>query len=146
MSAGRDGQRDSLRPGGKEAIDRGLAQLESAARRDQQGTLTPDARQSLQRGGKADLVAGIRSQYGYNENSRAVVSQLDEQLKDPTSPVDMKTLQQLRDQIQTLQQDLVMQPGTSNEPEAALQIDPGRFAPAYRESIQKYFEVLSEKP
>ena len=146
MSAGRDGRRDSLLADGKEAIDRGLAQLESAARRDQQGTLTPDARQSLQQGGVADIVAGIRSQYGYNDNSRAVVSQLDERLKDPTSPVDMKTLQQLRERIQTLQQDLVMQPEIPDEPDAALQIDPGRFAPAYRESIQKYFEVLSEKP
>ena len=146
MSAGREGRRDALRPEGKEAIDRGLAQLESAARRDQQGTLTTDARQSLQRGGVADIVAGIRSQYGYNEDSRAVVRQLDEQLQDPTSPVDMRTLQQLRERIQTLQQDLVMQPDIPDEPGTSLQMDPGRFAPAYRESIQKYFEVLSEKP
>ena len=145
-ASGLRGESDILRPSGGEAIDRGLAQLESAARRGQQGNLTTEAHQSLQTGGVAEIVAGIHSQYGYNENSLAVASQLDEQLKDPTSPVDLKTLQWLREQIQTLQQDLTIQPETPAESGPAMHVDPTRFPRDYRESIQKYFETLSQQP
>jgi hypothetical protein len=139
------GQSDGLRPAGLQAIERGMGQLETAARRSQQGTLTPEAGRALKRGGMADIVAGIGSHYGYNENSRAVVSRLREQAADPTSPVDMKTLQRLRQQIQSLQQDLTMQADRPGESEPTSRVDPTEFPPEYRESIQKYFQNLSEK-
>ncbi len=145
-NSGSSGRRDTLRPTGSEAIDRGLAQLETAARRGQQGALTAGASQALQRGGIADVVAGIDSQYGYNENTRAVVRRLNEQLDDPTSPVDLKTLQSLREQIQSLQQDLTIQAESPVEVGPTSHVDPSRFPPDYRDAIQKYFQALSEHP
>jgi hypothetical protein len=144
MSMAAGGQR-SLRASGRQAIERGLAQLESAARLGNAGQLTPQSSQSLQRGGVADILAGMQSEYGYNESSRAVAIRLSEQLKDPQSTVDPKTLQQLREQIQSLQQDLSAQSETESEPETTRRMDPNRFPPDYRESIQKYFETLSEE-
>ncbi|MDF1845092.1 MAG: hypothetical protein P1U77_27070 [Rubripirellula sp.] len=134
-----------LRPGGQQAIQRGLAQLESAARQANQGKLSQAAKQTLQQGGVADLLAGIQSQYGGNENARSVALRLAEQLQDPTSPVDLKTLQDLREQIQTLQQDLTVQTESQQPRDTSRRVDPSRFPPAYRESIQKYFETLSEQ-
>ncbi|MDG2223986.1 MAG: hypothetical protein P8L85_21580 [Rubripirellula sp.] len=137
--------RYELRPDGKQAIQRGLAQLESAARQASQGKLTRDAKQTLQRGGVADLLAGIQAQYGSNENTRSVAMRLNEQLQDPTSPVDLQTLQQLREQIQTLQQGLTVRTESQQPAEPTRRVNPNRFPPAYRESIQKYFETLSEQ-
>ncbi len=139
------GADDALRPSGAQAIDRGLAQLESAARRSQQGTLTEQAAESLRRGGVADVVAGIHSRYGYNENSQAVVVQLTEEIADPSLPVDIRTLQQLREQIQSLQQDLTIQSQDSGDAQPTLHVDPASFPPDYRESIQEYFQKLSEE-
>ncbi len=138
------GSEDSLRPGGAQAIDRGLAQLAAAARRGEQGTLTAEASQALRRGGIADVVAGIDSQYGHNESGQAVVRQLNEQLAEPTSPVDLKTLQRLREQILSLQQDLTSQPPSPVEAGRTLHVDPASFPPGYRDSIQKYYQTLSE--
>jgi hypothetical protein len=136
---------NGLRPSGQQAIQRGLAQLESAARQANQGKLSQAAKQTLQQGGAADLLAGIQSQYGGNENARSVALRLAEQLQDPTSPVDLKTLQDLREQIQTLQQDLTIQTESQQPTDTSRRVDPSRFPPAYRESIQKYFETLSEQ-
>ena len=138
-------RQNGLRPGGQQAIQRGLAQLESAARQANQGKLSQAAKQTLQQGGVADLLAGIQSQYGGNENTRSVALRLAEQLQDPTSPVDLKTLQDLRAQIQTLQQDLAVQTESQQTPDTSRRVDPSRFPSAYRESIQKYFETLSEQ-
>lgn len=144
QSPGESGEGDSLRPDGGEAIERGLSQLESAARRSEQGTLSSAAAKELRSGGAADMSAGIASRYGYNENSRAMMREVDDLLADPTSPVDLKTLQQLREQIQSLQSDLLLRAQPEEIGDATRFVDPARYPPDYRDSIRQYFEKLSE--
>ena len=50
----------------------------------------------------------------------------------------------VRAQIQKTQRDFVMKPDTPLAPESTLRNDPAKYPSTYRESIQNYFEALSE--
>ena len=135
---------DSLRPGGRAAINRGLAQLESAARRGQQGNLTPQAGNAMHRSGMSDILTGIQGEYGYNDGTQVLIEHVEKEIREPTASVDIRTVNQLREQIQKLQRDMKMQTDAPTSAETTLQNDPVRFPAAYRESIQNYFQALSE--
>ncbi len=137
---------EALRASGGEAIHRGLSQLENAARRSEQGTISTAAQEALRRGGVADVIAGLSSQYGSDQRSQVVVRQLREQIAENKLPVDMKTLERLREQIQTLQQDLATQVDTTIETNQTRHVDPANFPPEYRQSIETYYRSLSEEP
>ncbi len=138
------GQGDSLRAGGRESVERGLAQLESAARQGQQGTLSPQAGRALRNSGMSDILEGIQGQYGYNDVSVALIQKVKEELEGPKVNIDLKTVNRLRDQIQRAQRDLVIKAEASEQAEPILRNDPTKYPSAYRESIQKYFQTLSE--
>lgn len=140
----RSGQGDSLRAGGLDSVKRGLAQLESAARQGQQGNLSPQAGRALRNSGMTDIIQGIQGQYGYNDSSVMLIQQVKEALEDPKVNIDLKTVNRLRDQIQRSQRDLVLKAEAPEEAEPVLRNDPAKYPSAYRESIQKYFQTLSE--
>ena len=144
QAAAKQRQGDSLRPGGQESLNRGLAQLESAARQGQQGTLKPGAARSLRNSGLADIVRGIQNQHGYNESSQVLIQQVKKEIDGPKVNIDLKTVNRLRDQIQQAQRDLVIKPETPEETIPVLRNDSRKYPSAYRESIQKYFQTLSE--
>lgn len=135
---------DSLRPGGSESLARGLAQLESAARQGKQGNLTPQANRALRENGLADIVTGIQGQYGYNDGTQLLIQRVKQELEGPKINIDLKTVNELREQIQKSQRDFVMKSDSPKDPEATLRNDPTKFPSAYRESIQNYFQALSE--
>jgi hypothetical protein len=138
------GQSDSLRPGGRASLDRGLAQLESAARQGEQGNLTPQAERELRENGLADIVTGIQGQYGYNDGTQILIQQVKQELEGPKVNIDLKTVNQLRAEIQKSQRDFVMKADAPEEPDPTLRNDPAKYPSAYRESIQNYFQALSE--
>ena len=92
----------------------------------------------------SDILTGIRGQYGYNDGSQVLIDQIEKDIRKPTASVDIKTVNRLRDQIQKLQREMTMQADTPQSAESTLQNDPSRFPSAYRESIQNYFQSLSE--
>jgi len=138
------GQGDSLSPGGRESLLRGLAQLESAARQGEQGNLTPQAGRALRNNGLADIVTGIQGQYGYNDGTQILIQQVKQELEGPKINIDLKTVNELRAQIQKAQRDFVIKADAPTEPESTLRNDPAKYPSAYRESIQTYFQALSE--
>ncbi len=137
-------QGDSLTPGGRESLSRGLAQLESAARQGEQGSLTPQAGRALRENGLADIVSGIQRQYGYNDGTQVLIRQVKQELAGPKINIDLKTVNELRAQIQKAQRDFVIKSDAPEEPESTLRNDPAKYPTAYRESIQTYFQALSE--
>lgn len=138
------GQGDSLSPGGRESLSRGLAQLESAARQGEKGSLTPQAGRDLRENGLADIVSGIQGQYGYNDRTQVLIQQVKQELEGPKINIDLKTVNELRAQIQKAQRDFVIKADAPEEPESTLRNDPAKYPSAYRESIQTYFQALSE--
>lgn len=143
---GQSSQSDSLRPDGQQAISRGLRQLESAARRQANHTLSSEGNSGLRRGGVADLAAGISAEYGNDDRAQLLLRQMRQEIEEPTTPVNGLTLQRLRDDIQKLQHQVAPSPVEGNAVVPTTRIDPTRFPADYRESIQKYFETLSEEP
>ena len=138
------GQGDALSPSGSESLARGLAQLESAARQGEQGNLTPQASRALRENGLSDITTGLQSQYGYNDGTQILIQRVKQEVEGPKLNIDLKTVNELRAQIQKAQRDFVMKPDTPQAPESTLRNDPAKYPSAYRESIQNYFEALSE--
>ncbi|MGB1707447.1 MAG: hypothetical protein ACPHF4_06460, partial [Rubripirellula sp.] len=117
------GQGDALSPGGSESLARGLAQLESAARQGEQGNLTPQASRALRENGLADITTGLQSQYGYNDGTQILIQRIKQEVEGPKLNIDLKTVNELRAQIQKTQRDFVMKPDTPQAPESTLSED-----------------------
>ena len=138
-------QQSGLRPQGFEAIQRGLQQLESAARQQSESSMSPGSEQRLKQGAQADLSTGIQSEYGYNDRTRLVIQQMREELEEKTTPVDADTLEKLQSAISRLQSDRTLATDPDLAPDSSDRVDLSRFPPEYRESIRRYFESLSEQ-
>ena len=74
-----------------------------------------------------------------------MLRKLQEELKRPKIVIDIRIVESLLRQIQPLRREVA--PGTTPSPKEAKQtyIDPSRLPPAYRKSIEKYFQKLSEQ-
>jgi hypothetical protein len=147
MLGPRDGAQPSLRPTGEQAIARGLRQLESAARRQARTAPSPASpnEQRLRSEAARHLAEGVAAEYGHNEQSEAFLRRLDRDLKEPTTHVDMATVQQLLQEIQKLRREAAPTDEPRKDDPAVTNIDPSRFPPDYRRSIERYFEKLSEQ-
>jgi hypothetical protein len=142
------GQRrgDPLMATGQEAITRGMRHLDSAARGRAAGRrLSPQDRSRLGREALANLEAGVPEIYGYNERSRQVLDKLDQDLKEPGSPIDMQTVRDLVKAIQGLRREVAADDEPPEDEVQIMHIDPARLPPDYRESIEKYYQKLSEQ-
>ncbi len=135
-----------LRPGGSNAISRGMQLLEGAAQRQARGR--PLSRQDQARLGReaaSNLEAGMSEPSGYNERSRQVVEEFRRDLEEQAIPIDLELIRELREDIQQLRREVTMKDqGPDGEPEIK-HIDPSRLPPAYRKSIETYFQKLSEE-
>jgi hypothetical protein len=135
-----------LKPEGKEALAEGMRQLESMAQRQGSAGVQSEGMDSkLGREALASIEAGLVGIYGYNERTEDVLRKLQEELKRPKIVLDIRIVESLLRQIQPLRREVA--PGTTPAPKEAKQtyIDPSRLPPAYRKSIEKYFQKLSEQ-
>ena len=138
--------REELGASGQEAISRGMRQLESAARSQASGQPMPSQLQS-RLGGEAlaNLEAGLPAVYGSNERSRQIIIELKRDLEDPAVPLDTKMVRELLRQIDELRREVANDFDQQADQAPTVHIDPSRFPPEYRSSIEKYFERLSKQ-
>lgn len=146
----------SLKPSGQQAIARGLRQLESAARRQEQSQQQQSGQQPKSAGQQAgeqlrrealkNLSDGIAAEYGHNEHSDEFLQRLAGDLEEPEFEVDRATIQRLLQQIQSLRREIEPEADSEAEQAHVLHIDPAQFPADYRESIERYFETLSKQP
>lgn len=138
-------QQQGLQPSGQQAISQGLRNLESAARR-QARSAPQSATQQLRSEAARNLAEGVEGEYGHNEQTDAFVNRLNRDLKEREFPVDMATVQKLLQEIQSLRREAAAVEDDSSKDEARVtNIDPAKLPADYRESIEKYFERLSEE-
>jgi hypothetical protein len=145
---GRSGQQsgEPLQEAGQQAISQGLRQLESAVRRRELGRSTQQTDLRLRRSAARNLQDGVWSEDGQNERTDGVVMRMREDLQEPEFKVDLQTVQELMREIQNLRREVVT-PEERKTGEIEIQhLDASRFPPAYRQSIEKYFQQLSEQP
>jgi hypothetical protein len=134
------------KPEGKEALAEGMRQLESTSRRQASAAVQSEGMDSgLVREALAGIEAGLASVYGYNERTQDVFRTLQEELKRTKIVIDVGIVESLLRQIQPLRREVAS--GTAPAPKEAKQtyIDPSRLPPAYRKSIEQYFQKLSEQ-
>jgi hypothetical protein len=136
---------EPLETSGQEAISQGLRQLESAVRRRELGRGTQPDELRLRRSAARSLQNGLRGEYGHNERTDAVVRRLSEDLQEPEFAVDARTVQQLVQDIQHLRREVVAGDERKRGEAELEHLDASRYPPAYRRSIEKYFEQLSEQ-
>jgi hypothetical protein len=138
-------KQDSLKPGGQDSFNQGMAELESLMKQAQAGHSIPRSDQAKE-GQEAlfNLQTGMRELYGNNERGNQILVELDRMLKD-VAPLDPAALQKLMDELQHFSVETSDHGlGKPDKPEVT-NIDPSRLPPAYRGRIQKYFQKLSEK-
>jgi hypothetical protein len=99
----------------------------------------------LGREATANLQAGVRGVYGHNDRSQQVLDKLERDLKEPDIPLNMRTIEELMQDIQQLGHEVAVDEEPEPEQAESLQLDPSQLPPAYRKSIEKYFEKLSER-
>ena len=137
-------ERGKLTKEGPEAIEEGLRRLESLARRAARQRSQPQpADPRLGQEALESFEAGLENTYGYNERTQQTLHKLEEQLKRGERPVDMQLVRELLQSIQPASRESV----TAAKPDEAqqTQIDPARLPPAYRKSIERYYQKLSEQ-
>jgi hypothetical protein len=135
-----------LKPGGQEAVNRGLRRLESEARQTQRGRPMPaGAANPLRQGAMSDLTLGIHDLYGYNERTSLVVQNMRRDLVEPEFRVDAETVQSLLSQIQNLRREVNVEQSEPDRENPLVDLDPARFPPEYRKQIENYFQELSKQ-
>ena len=135
-----------LKPGGSKAISRGMQLLEGAAQRQARGRpLSRQNQSQLGREAMSNLEAGMSDPSGYNERSRQVVEELRRDLEERAIPVDLELIRKLREDIQQLRREVTMKDQSPTGDPEIKHIDPSRLPPAYRKSIETYFQKLSEE-
>jgi hypothetical protein len=123
-----------------EQLQRLIQQLQNPRRAQQQENMNRLGQEALY-----NLQKGMPESEGSNENSRALLGELEEALETTDRPIDPVQLQQLLDKLRRFSQELA---STQSEPEPQPElsnIDPARWPPAYRARIEKYFQKLSER-
>ena len=112
-------------------------------------SVRPIDRQSRGQLGQAALAsiqASAPALYGYNERTREVIAKLQEALKQPETPLDVRLIQSLTQEIQRASREVAVQGAQKTDESQKTYIDPSRLPPAYRKSIEKYFQELSQQP
>jgi hypothetical protein len=135
-----------LSESGRPAIAQGLRQLESAARRRELGRSSPATDTQLRSSAARNLQNGVWGEYGHNDRTDAFVQQMTDDLREPDFQVDALTVQELLQQIQSLRREVATKSERTTEETDLQRQDTNHFPPAYRRSIEKYFEKLSEQP
>ena len=139
-------QQDSLKPGEKNRLGQGIAELESLiAQLEKNRQLTPEDRAKQARQALDNVQSGARSDYGNNEATEVLLAKLDKMLKGE-KPVEIEDLKMLLNQLQHLSSETAERLTKNEDQPAVSNIDPAKLPPAYRSRIQKYFQQLSEKP
>ncbi|MFM8772132.1 MAG: hypothetical protein ACKOE4_08985 [Candidatus Kapaibacterium sp.] len=137
-------QRQSLAAEGPQAIEEGLRRLESLTRR-QAGRNARSQRGDPRLGQDAldSFEAGLETTYGHDEQTQQAIRNLERELKRGEQPVDAGLIQELLRGIQRTGRETV----TTAQPDQTqkTQIDPARLPPAYRKSIERYYQKLSEQ-
>jgi hypothetical protein len=138
---------NSLKPSGQQAIAEGLRRLESESQRNRQGRPIPrQASQQLREDAVAHLAEGMFGEYGYNEQTRAIITRWQEELKDPDFTVDQRVVQQLLRDIQQTRGEVELGQKNPDQKPGVQTIDPSKYPPEYRPLIESYFQKLSERP
>jgi hypothetical protein len=134
----------STQPEGKEALARALRQLQSMAKGQAGGRPQP-GQAKLGQEALASLQASAPAMYGYNERTREIIGKLEEALKHPEKPLDVRLIQSLTEEIQKANREVAAQGAEKADESQKSYIDPSRLPPAYRKSIEKYYQKLSEQ-
>jgi hypothetical protein len=137
---------DPLKDSAADALERGLAQLQSLLTQMQNGHETPAEDQQKQRHEAFGLLQGsLRELYEKDDRSDKLLLLLERELKDDTKPLNAIALQKLMDEIKNFSIEFGdAQRKKPDEPEVT-HIDPSRLPPAYRDRIERYFKRLSEQ-
>ncbi len=137
----------SLKPSGQQAISEGMRRLESESQRNRQGRAVPrQESQQLREDAMTHIAEGLFQEYGYNEQTRLIITRWKEELKDPDFTVDERVLQQLLRDIQQTRGELALDNSDPNQKPGVQTIDPSKYPPEYRPLIESYFQQLSEMP
>ena len=132
--------------GQDEALATVLGQLGSLARRQAGSRPQQQDQGPLGQAALASIQASAPALYGYNEQTREVIARLKEALKHPETPLDVRLIQSLTEEIQRASRELAAQGAEKKDESQKTYIDPSRLPPAYRKSIETYFQKLSQQP
>ncbi len=136
---------DPLKPGDQESFERGMNQLESLQQQMENGhALTGDQQAQLRGEALRNLSEGVSKLFGNNAHSQDVHLLLEQELKDPSRPLDLARLKKLMDQLRAFSIEVADQRNPEQKPDLT-GIDPSRLPPAYRGRIEKYYQKLSEQ-
>lgn len=135
---------DALKAGQADALERGMAQLESLLRQlEAQRPISPEEQGKQSREALQNLQRGIELLYGANEKSRALLLLLERELKERGHEVDPGMLKKLMAELTQFSAE-IKDPVKPPDDPVVTNIDPARLPPAYRGRIEEYFKKLSE--
>ena len=132
--------------GKEETLAAALRQLGSMAKRQAGSRPQQQSQGQLGQAALASIQASAPALYGYNERTREVIARLKEALKHPEKPLDVRLIQSLTEEIQRASREVAVQGAEKKDESPKTYIDPSRLPPAYRKSIEKYFQKLSQQP
>jgi hypothetical protein len=135
---------DALKPGGQDAFNQGMAELDSLLKQLENHRPVSGEDQAKQ-GHQAlyNLQIGMRSLHGDNDRGNQILLQLDKMLKGE-APLELESLKKLMDELQHFSVETSEHLAKKDDQPEVTNIDPTRLPPAYRGRIQKYFQKLSE--
>jgi hypothetical protein len=137
-------QSDALKPGGQDAFNQGMAELDSLLKQLENHRPVSGEDQAKQ-GHQAlyNLQIGMRSLHGDNERGNQILVHLDKMVKGE-APLELESLQKLMDELQHFSVETSERLAKKDDQPDVTNIDPTRLPPAYRGRIQKYFQKLLE--
>jgi hypothetical protein len=131
---------------GKEALAKGLRQLRDLANRQAQNGAQPEGADSDARlEALGNIEGGLDSIYGYNSHTRDVMEKLRKEIQQPKIVIDIKIIEGLLQQIQPRAREAAAETPPEQKDARQTHIDPSHLPPAYRKSIESYFQKLSEQ-
>ncbi|HUY33951.1 MAG TPA: hypothetical protein VMV69_14485 [Pirellulales bacterium] len=131
---------------GRNKIAMGMRHLESAARvKSKARPMSPQDEKQLREEALDRFEEGLPALYGHNERTVQLLQRLERDLKDDEFPLDLLVVRKLVEEIQSLRRESAAEGEKQPDAMVIQNIDPSRLPPAYRKSIEKYYQKLSER-
>ncbi|MEI8343253.1 MAG: hypothetical protein WCH43_17165, partial [Verrucomicrobiota bacterium] len=131
---------------GSEAFDRAMKELESLQTGLESGKpVSKELASAQQEDARIALMQSIPELFGSNEKAKALLAQIDADLKPNGPPVDLAALKKLTDQIQNFRAEINDAKLKKPDKEEMSHIDPSKLPPEYRDRVERYYRKLSEQ-
>ena len=93
-------KQDALKPGQQESFERGMQQLESMQKKLESGQAFSAQEEAKQRQEAFyNLSQGLADKDGNDQSAKQILMMLDQDLKEPSKPIDMAAIKKLLDQL-----------------------------------------------